>query len=353
MGFDFFWRKKKNDILVLDIGTEAVKAVFCQSGKEKEGIRILDRALEYFEEFGVFDGNEFDVLIIKKAILKAIEKINQKKAEILISLPPNIFKARIAKLNFIREKPKEKISPKEQAVILNQIFDRARRKISRQFAKDFGILASDIQWIVFEILDIKIEGYSVHTLRGYRGKELEFKLLATFLPKHYFGSMEKIFKDLGLKISRIMHLAEALPSFFKDKISDGVFVDVGGKVSQLLILRNKQIVEIMEIDKGGEAFTEELSQTLGIDIESARVLKERYSSGDLSQGSAERLREVFSQQRRAWQQEGLVHSFSSPIFLFGGGSLLPEIKKSFQGATVFKDPQYIPAFMLCQKKFMI
>jgi len=109
----------------------------------------------------------------------------------------------------------------------------------------------------------------------------------------------------------------------------------------------------MEIDKGGEDFTEELSQTLGIDKEFARVLKERYSSGDLSQGSAERLREVFSQQRRAWQQEGLVHSFSSPIFLFGGGSLLPEIKKSFQGARVLKDPQYVPALMLCQKKFTI
>ncbi len=353
MGFDFFWRKKKNDILVLDIGTEAVKAVFYQLGKEKEEIRILGRALEYFEKFGVFDGRDFGTLIMKKAISGVIKKTYRKKAKTLVSLPPNIFKARIAKLNFIRERSKEKISPREQTVILNQIFDKARRKIFQQFAKDFGILASDIRWIAFEILDIKIEGYSVHNLRGYRGRELEFKLLITFLPKYYFGSMEKIFKDLGLKISRIIHLAEALPSFFKDKISDGVFIDIGGRVSQFLILRNKQIVEIMEIDKGGEDFTEELSQTLGIDKEFARVLKERYSSGDLSQGSAERLREVFSQQRRAWQQEGLVHSFSSPIFLFGGGSLLPEIKKSFQGARVLKDPQYVPALMLCQKKFTI
>lgn len=347
-----FWKKKRRVFLVLDIGTEAVKALSCQ--KENNGkIKVLGRSLEYFEKFGVFEGKDFDALIMKKAIFKAIEKIHQKKAEILLSLPPNIFKARITKPIFIKERPKEKISRKEQSIILNQVFEKAQKRIAQKFAKDFGILENDIQWIAFKILDIKIEGYPVKNLKSYEGKELEFKILVTFLPKYYFENIEKIFQELGWKISKIIHLAEVISAAFKNKISDGVFIDIGGNVSQILILRNEQLTEIREINQGGEFFTQELSQTLGIDKESARILKERYSRGELSQGSTERIRELFSQEKRIWRQENLVHLFSSPIFLFGGGSLLPEIKKSFPGAKVFKNPQYTPALLLCQKKFTI
>ena len=67
MKLNFFGTKKKKDksFLVLDIGTEAVKVLF--SRKEADGnITILGAATQYFERYGVFDGEDFETDMIKK-----------------------------------------------------------------------------------------------------------------------------------------------------------------------------------------------------------------------------------------------------------------------------------------------
>ena len=100
--------------MVLDIGTEAVKALICR--KDNGKIIILGAATQYFERYGIFNGKIFEVNVIKKSVLKAIEQVqsqgqNLKKLPVLLTLGPNILKARVSLQSFEQDKGlKTKIS---------------------------------------------------------------------------------------------------------------------------------------------------------------------------------------------------------------------------------------------------
>ncbi|MBZ9577772.1 hypothetical protein KJA13_01905 [Patescibacteria group bacterium] len=378
MGFDFFGTKRKKEklFLVLDIGTEAVKGLICK--KENSKIVVLSASTQYFERYGVFDGRDFETDVIKRAILKTIKEAHQnlgaqrqncKKRPVLVGLPPNILKGRIVWQSFKRDNSKKKISKNEQELIYQQVFKEAQKEISQRFTKEFGILVGDIQWITQKILEIKIDGYPVSELQGYDGKDLGIKILATFLPKYYFENIKKIFGDLQLKVFKIIHLAENLPIVLEDKIGDGIFLDVGGQATQIFLVRGGNLKQVNEFEAGGKVFSQELSEILGIDEESARTLKERYTNKLLSPEGEKRIKGMFLEEKRTWY-ENLKQSlpkefFPSTIFLFGGGSLLPEIQEVLKenGIRVkfiypkdlrdiedtiknLKSPQYVPSLLI-------
>lgn len=330
--------KKDKFFLVLDVGTEAVKGLICK--KENSKIVVLGASTQYFERYGVFDGRDFETDVIKRAILKTIKETHQnlgtqrqncKKWLVLVGLPPNILKGRIVWKSFKRDNSKKKISKGEQELIYQQVFKEAQKEISQRFTKEFGILAGDIHWITQKILEIKIDGYPVSELQGYDGKDLDIKILATFLPKYYFENIKKIFGDLQLKVFKITHLAENLPLVLEDKIGDGIFLDVGGQATQIFLVKGGNLKQVNEFETGGKVFSQELSEILGIDEESARALKERYTNKLLSPEAEKRIKEMFLEEKRTWYED-LKQSlpkefFPSTIFLFGGGSLLPEIQE--------------------------
>ena len=372
------WRKRKKDkfFLTLDIGTEAVKAlIFCASfldkpsfvpslrrqsygasatSRTREGkkIIILGTGLEYFDRDGVFDGRDFETEVIKRTISKAIEKAHknlsfslekkelkekaqkQKRWKILLGLPPNILKGRIVYQSFFREKPREKISKKEEGVVYHHILEAAKKEISQRFAEEFGILPKDVHWISLKILGIKIDGYSVSFLRGYEGKDLDFKILTTFLPEYYWESIKKIIGSLGFKIIKIVHLAESLPIAGNSKKNDGIFLDVGGEITQILEIKNGKLQKIDEFKGGGKVFTQSLSQRLGLDEKTARIMQEKYSQKLLSSEAIKSIKEIFFWERKAWydslkfklKKMNPKGIFPSTIFLFGGGSSSSEIQ---------------------------
>ncbi len=389
MELNFFGTKKKKDksFLVLDIGTEAIKVLFSRRGVD-EKITILGAATQYFERYGVFDSKDFETDVIKKSISRAIEqafqsfvlspkskgseikKLNLKKLPVLVSLSSNILKGRIIWQFFKREKDTRlKISKDEEKKVYQRCFRKSQKEISQQFNKEFGILPKDIEWITLKVLEAKIDGYSVPRLQGYEGEDLRLKILVAFLPKHYFENIKRIFKDLQLNVFKIAHIAENLPILSKDKTRDVIFLDVGGQITQFFLVKAGSLQQINEFEIGGGTFSQKLSETLGLDEESARVLKERYANKLLSSESEKRIKEIFSEEKRIWH-DNLVSKikkinpkklFPSTIFLFGGGSLLPEIQEALTEAelirpeslknikdatTCLKSPQYIPSLLI-------
>jgi len=372
MGFNFFGTKRKKEklFLVLDIGTEAVKALICRKHNSK--IIVLGAATQYFERYGVFNGKIFEVNVIKKSVLKAIEQVqsqgqNLKKLPVLLTLGPNILKARVSLQSFEQDEGlKTKISKTQEKAIFQQVLKKAQEEIYQRFSKESGILSKDIEMISLRILEMKINGYSVSRLQGYIGKDLEIRVLATFLLKHYLESIKRIFADLELKILKIVHLVESLPfTFSGERAKDGVFFDIGGEISQFFLVKRGSLEQINELKVGGKAFSEKLSDALGIDEESARILKERYASKLLSREVRQRIREILLLEKRAWQQDlelKIGRISSSNIQLFGGASLLPEIQELLSGVKVvypkdfknikdetksLKSPQYIPCLLAC------
>lgn len=407
MEFRFFGNKKAQErfFLTLDIGTEAVKVlIFSTSASPINKISILAASSQYFERYGVFDGRDFETDIIKKAILKAVEEARkkiffslarrdlknkvqkQKKWQILLGISSNKLKGRVVSQNFVRENSRDKISKKEEKVICQEVLKRAEKEISQKFAQESGILPSDIYWISLKIIEMKIDGYLVSTFQGYEGENLEFKILATFLPKYYLERIKKIIESLGMEILKIVHPVENLSFLCEDDREDGIFLDVGGRITQFFLVRGGILQQIGEFEGGGKIFTETLSQDLGINEESARILKERYSNGLLNIETVKKMKEIFIREKKNWylclknevKKLNQRNIFPLNIYLFGGGSLLPEIKeileekitsdskgttsqgsaeikfihpKDFKnikkGTVNLKDPQIISSLLIC------
>ncbi|MBL7150036.1 MAG: hypothetical protein ISS84_00160 [Candidatus Pacebacteria bacterium] len=364
-----FKKEKVEIFLGLDIGTEAVKAIiFSFSEKKDKKITILGNSFSYFDSYGIFNSKDFEADVIKKTISKTIEetksKVNQKPNLTLLGLPANILKGRIIFQSFKRENSQSIIDKKEKEVIYQKILSKTQKEISQIFARESGILPKDIHFINLKILEIKIDGYVVPAIQGYNGENLDFRILAIFLPKYYLENVKKNIQDLIPGGLEILNLAEVLPYFFRNRVADGIFLDVGGNLTQIFLVNNGKLNKIDEFQIGGKTFSQTLSQSLGLEISEARALKENYSKGELSEGVRKRVREIFSQSLEDWfknlklrlktqmsfREGGVIAGeatgslLPSTFFLFGGGSQLPEIQEileegDWEGFSFFTPPK--------------
>lgn len=375
MIINFPWLKQKEPEinLVLDIGSETIKSLVFQ--KNKEEFIVLGTSFEYFDKFEVFDASVFKKDIIKKAISKILQNFKEEAKKsperVLLNPPATIFKARIVSQRFIRKNYKEIINKKEEEKILQKVLNEFKEKISQKFSGKFGIPAKDIYFVNLKILEIKIDGYEVPTLIGYKGQKLNFKVFGTFLSKYYLKDIENVIQAMDFKNTKIVHKAEGLIFYleFFPK-SDGIFINIEEGTTQIFLVKKGKLEKINEIKIGGGTFSQALSEKLGLTKERSRILKERYSEKMLSEGSSKRIKEIIWPDIQDWflnlKKKSLNQKIliSKNIFLFGKESQLPGIKeilkkdgfnpkylKDIKTANlpkkILNNSQYISSFLIC------
>lgn len=358
MVWNFLQERHHKDklFLCLDIGTEAVKTlIFTLPAVSKTGtdkrICVEGSSVCYCDGYGAFDGRDFETDVIEKTAAKAIgdayqnfvslrkiPKRNERglkmKLPTVLSISPHVLKGRVAVLFFKRTESARKISRKEAKRIEQEILHEIQGNIAKKFAQDYGILSHDIHWISSKILERKIDGYQVPTLEGYEGTSIEVRILTTFLPKQYLRVIREISRRIGITIASIVHPAEYISEALERQNCDGIFLDVGGEMTQFFVVKNGIVQHIGECTGGGKTFSRLLVSTLGIQEERARLLKERYARGLLTDEVADKIQEMFAQEQEQWyksivgklQNIKLKTAFVSRMVLFGGGSMLPGMK---------------------------
>lgn len=296
-------------------------------------INILGNSLEYFDRYGIFDSLDFERDILKKTISKVIQDLGGKTDKsVILGLPANILKARIIHQSLKRTNPEKIIDEKEEKNIYQKISEEAKKEISQVYSQEFGILPGDIQFVNLKILEIKIDGYQVLSLQKYQGKTLDFRILTTFLPSYYLKKIKNIIESTGLKVEKIIQEVEGLNLYFDEK-PDGIFLDIGGLITQICLVRSGILEKIDELQMGGQIFSKAISERLGLSEQDSRILKERYSKRELSKETSERLKEILWFPSQIWFEnlksklEEMTggNLLPSNIIVFGGGSQLPDI----------------------------
>lgn len=364
--------KKSEYFLGLDIGSEAVKSlIFQRAVSEKENLKkivIWGKGLEYFDKSDVFNTQDFEKNTIKNAVSESIKGAYQnflqnigRKTGIqinslptLVSLPPDILKEKVLIQSLTRENRDRIISKKEEADIYQLVFKEIKKEIEKDFSQKFGILPEDIKFISVTISEIKIDGYNVSNLEGLKGEKLDFKTVVVFSLKEYLKNIEIILKDLKISFLKFLNKEQNIPYLFDYEVKDAIFLDVGGEVSQLFLVKKGKTEAIIEFENGGLDFTDKLSKVLGLNLEDARNLKHNYSNLILSEDVRKKVREILSEEVRNWflnfkkaleimsEKQNIL--FPPRIFIFGGGSLLPEIQEILEegdwgGLTFISKPE--------------
>lgn len=330
-----FKPKEKKDFLVLDFGRSSVKGIIFSPPI------IKNYQVEKIERFGIFDGKDFELDVLKRATTKVIEGLGIKeeiaKFSQIISFSPDILKAEILDLSYTREK-EERIEKKEQEEIYQFIFKKAEEKLSQEFEKD---LPGYFKILKKKILEEKVSGYRVSSISNFKGKNLNFKILVIFCPRDYLNFVDSLKISLGLAKAEIYHIVEGLFNLMPS--DSGIFVNIGAK-NTLVICFKKQLKFIEDFQIGGADFSKKISETLGLKEDDAENLKKDFSKNKLSVKIKKRLEEIISPLLISWQKklkeklESRIKpfDFSQKVYLFGGGSLIPGIKRVLKELGVRK-----------------
>ncbi len=339
--------KKSAPVLLLDLGSESVKAVLFRTQEGKK--IILNSSLEYIDEFGVWNSDfqngpqlDFRLQITKKFAAKVINDVLKDAEEppgfFIVAPPPAILRSFVIATEVQRGNQSIRIGGREEKLLLAQAQEQAKKILF----KKMGLSGKDIVFSDSKLLGVSIDGYKVSSLRNFTGKKilLNFLLFFTDSRHQYEAFLRKILRDVGkikIRPGEFISLAEALCRI-SNFMPDGIYLDIGGSVTQTLIIIDGRLVFSGVFERGGMNFSEELSQRMGCDLPRARILKEDYAAGLLSQDLGARIKKELIPVVYSWLEDLKkllpqdLEVLPNSIFIFGGGSLQPEIKECLSSA---------------------
>jgi len=328
---------KRKEFLVLDFGQNSVKGLIFEI---KSGLRQIKKFdSQKIERFGVFRAEQFELDIVKKAAQKLISALNIsnkiKELSVIIGGFPDILRAKVIEVSFQRKKGEEKIGRIEEKEIYQNILEKGERKLIRELQKT----NKGLKILKKKILEKKISGYPVPSLLGFRGKNLNFKVLFIFAASENFRIIPLLLKILKLKEPKISHGVEGLINLVEMKgIENRIFVDIGGKTTQ--VFGFKKGVEFTEsFPLGGDEFTLVIAKHFGIKESEAENLKQRLTEGQLSSQLREEIERIISPVVKRWlklftetlkSKDREFFGIWQKISFLGGGSMIAQIKKEVQ-----------------------
>jgi len=342
-----FKRKEPETRLILDIGTDSVKAILYQ---KKEGkIIILETFLEYFDEFGAWDSfSDSEVNLHEIALWKAARKtvkealeyknknIDQLPSELYVTLPPELLQTRVFRFSLERKEHSKHISKAEEQQIISNFKQQAEELIKKTAPNE------DMIFWKFVPSSFSIDGYGVSSLRNFTGKHILCSALAIFVKNQvlghggFFEALSRFAKDFKIyfSLSNIVSLAE---SFAKVApfLPDGIFIDIGGRETQVFILQQKSLVAAFDFPLGARQWMKIISVNFGLEEVTAREFLINYAREEFTKETRERIKRLLSPSILEWcscLKKGLEEEkciFLPFLFVFGGG-VIPDVKEAIE-----------------------
>lgn len=336
--FDFLKPNKGNFGLVLDIGTEFIKALIFEIKGDEAEILGVARVRQKLTEMrgGVVLDIEGVIKNSQEAIARAEEMAKATATQVIVGIAGELVKGTTTTVHYSRAKAKEKITYAELRNIVDKVQRRAFDKVRESLSFETGHAEIDVKLVNAAIVDVKIDGYRVTNPLGFQGKDVSVSVFNAFAPIVHLGALQTITEELGLDLIAIAAepYAVAKAVGLDDSLDfSAIFMDLGGGTTDIAVVRNGGLEGTKMIAIGGRSFTKRLSQNLSISFEMAEEMKISYSNGFLEGKSAGRVKKAFLPDCKVWLSgvELTLEEFSddllpSRILLCGGASALPEIK---------------------------
>ncbi|MFC1729807.1 cell division FtsA domain-containing protein [candidate division KSB1 bacterium] len=345
-----FFKRKPQDkaIVALDIGTENVKAIlFTVEEKQNmsgeiigkrgiiKGVGKIHQRLGDMQSTAITDIANV-VKNAKEAIRIASQEAELQPQLLVMGIAGEFVKGATSAMTCKREDPESKINVSELRNIVHKLQWKAFGEVRKELSEETGYPEIDVKLINSSIVDVRIDKYKVTNPLGFQGKEVQMSIFNSFAPLVHYEALQNIADDLGLELLSIISEPFALSRCldFEEGDSSAIFIDVGGGVTDIAIVKGGSVVGTKMFGIGGRTFTKRLSVELNISMEEAEKLKYAYTADKLEQKSKKIINNIISEDIEVWL-EGVVLAISEfkqietlppKILLSGGGTYLPELK---------------------------
>jgi len=188
------------------------------------------------------------------------------------------------------------------------------------------------------VQEVKIDGYQVVSVMGFKGKEIGVSIFNAYIPKLYLEIFEQIIADLHLELVSIVSEPHSLfrSIYGRDvSLADVILIDIGGSITEISIARKGKLEDTKSIPLGGSSFTKSIAENLKVGFWEAENIKQRFAQGIVSGPVAKKIETIVTKDIELFIHglEVVLTDFSqlsllpSQIYVYGGASDVPTIGK--------------------------
>lgn len=337
--------KNKNCFLVLDIGTEFVKAlVLKKEEKTNKGIVIgTSQVRQNYKNmnYGAVSDIKGVIQTCQEAIAEASVMSGMKGVKkVIVGIAGEFVKGMTTVVHYERADAAQRIDIPELKNIIQKVQWKAFNQMRKRLAWENGCKEIDIKLIDACIVSVKIDGYCVSNPIGFQGKNVSIGIFNAYCPAIHQDALNTITEALNLDLASIAVEPYAVISALglgENQEFGSIFIDIGGGTTDVALMRKGVLEGTLMFSIGGRSFTHRLANDLRLSFEKAEELKIKYSLGLLKKDLLIRLDRILLEDSKVWGTGLLValenflgnktDPLPSRILLCGGGSALPGIKQ--------------------------
>jgi len=214
-----------------------------------------------------------------------------------------------------RENPESEVQEKELRTMLARVEEdtltAAREKIG---------LSDEWVHLGVAITDYKVGSSFVQTPLGLTGDMIECTVLHGFWEKRVQKSIDTVAGQLGLVVDMVWETALTRALKAREQHENFVLVDIGGAVTECVLVRNRRIVKNGTGNIGADMWTERLAKELHVPFHQAEKVKVAFHEGVLDQERATKTKEILEQ-----EISDFIHMIASLLHDFAPGEALPAV----------------------------
>ena len=332
----FFSPSVQQSFLVIDIGTAFIKVLVCSL---EAGEVFVHGAAKVRQRYGdMTAGSIADIAAVSERVETAVGHATRLAGmhprTALFGLGGELMRGSTQTLFFTRQNKESHIDASE----LSMLAERAQRKVfatqRSNYARDIGYKDIDIKLVHAAVLSATIDGLPVTQPIGFKGRTVSLTLFNAFAPLVVLGAIQSIAAELECSTTGIIAQPYAL-SRGLHLSGSYLLIDIGGGTTDIALMRDG-LLTMRVFAIGGNAFTRRISQHFSISFSAAEELKLSYVAGKITGKKKADIQKLFHEDITVWQAAVelalLEIAGSSPlprkVFLCGGASFLPEIKRA-------------------------
>lgn len=269
----------KKLLFALDIGTRSVVGLIGE--KTESSVRLLGSERIEHHSRAMFDGQIHDVpevAAIINDIKRALEKSHGELTSVAVAAAGRALITIKAEAE-LDTSALGVLTKTEESTLQLLAIQTAQKKLSSSEIKDPTLYYC----VGFSIVEFSLDGTSLTSLIGQRGKKSAIKLIATFLPRQVIDSMQSALHAVGLEIATltlepIAAISVLIPPTMRHL--NLVLVDVGAGTSDIAITAKGSVVGYGMVPIAGDEITEAISQKFLLDFNVAEQVKRQLSNPD-------------------------------------------------------------------------
>jgi cell division ATPase FtsA len=331
----FFFQSKKpmSRFIGVDLGHNSIKAAEYEFDLESKNIHVNEVRTTFLKNKiytpGVISNVEDLVKNTLETILEVKSLVHEEEPDgLVVGISGYGILDRVEKLLYRREKEEKSINKKERSLIMEEI--------GLQLAKSTPPKSSlpRTELIQSSIVSMNIDDQKVEDLVDCKGRDIEFEGITTYGSYTYNAFLEELAKRSEIPLlgvfSNNFAVSQLVGYQYPDEKVSMILVEIGAYSTNVTLLKNNFISQVVSFAMGGKMFTDRLVNELGVSLEEAEDLKINYSKARLNKQDSYRIADFLRSDINLWVN-ALVASLEE---LSEGGETLPEYIVLYGGSSV-------------------